>query len=154
MAIAFRGYLYDGGNGSLFERLPQKIDFSEHRDLLITAVTLLIVNLIPLCSLASISNAGAFEEHHYLGGVWALVTSIVVMFVAFCRAERWHVLGAIVAVNWLIYTLAHLVERGSSLPEQLEFLAGNDFGGAFSWFFITNGIGWVLGGVQYLRTVR
>ena len=32
-AISFRGYLYDGGNGSLFERLPQKIDFSEHRDL-------------------------------------------------------------------------------------------------------------------------
>ena len=59
------------------------------------------------------------------------------MFVAFCRAERWHVLGAIVAVNWLIYTLAHLVEIGVSLPEQLEFLAGNDFGGAFSWFFIT-----------------
>ena len=136
-AISFRGYLYDGGNGSLFERLPQKIDFSEHRDLLITAITLLIVNLIPLCSLASISSAGTFEEHHYLGGIWALVTSIVVMFVAFCRAERWHVLGAIVAVNWLIYTLAHLVEIGVSLPEQFEFLAGNDFGGAFSWFFIT-----------------
>ena len=59
------------------------------------------------------------------------------MFVAFCRAERWHVLGAVVAVNWLIYTLSHLVEIGVSLPEQLEFLAGNDFGGAFSWFFIT-----------------
>ena len=97
----------------------------------------MIVNLIPLYSLATISDAATFEEHHYLGGVWALVTSVVVMFVAFCRAERWHVLGAVVAVNWLIYTLSHLVEIGVSLPEQLEFLAGNDFAGAFSWFFIT-----------------
>ena len=137
LAIAFRGILYDGGNGPLFERLPTKIDFSQHRDLLITGSFLLIVNLIPLYSLASISDAATFEEHHYLGGVWALVTSMVVMFVAFCRAERWHVLGSVVAVNWLIYTLSHLVEIGVNLPEQLEFLAGNDFGGAFSWFFIT-----------------
>ena len=136
-AVLFRGVLYDGGNGSLFDRLPKKIDFSEHRDILITSFILLIVNLIPLYSLATISDAATFEEHHYLGGVWALVTSVVVMFVAFCRAERWHVLGAVVAVNWLIYTLSHLVEIGVSLPEQLEFLAGNDFGGAFSWFFIT-----------------
>ena len=136
-AVLFRGVLYDGGNGSLFDRLPKKIDFSEHRDILITSFILLIVNLIPLYSLATISDAATFEEHHYLGGVWALVTSLVVMFVAFCRAERWHVLGAVVAVNWLIYTLSHLVEIGASLPEQLEFLAGNDFGGAFSWFFIT-----------------
>ncbi len=136
-AVLFRGVLYDGGNGSLFDRLPKKIDFSEHRDILISSFILLIVNLIPLYSLATISDAATFEEHHYLGGVWALVTSVVVMFVAFCRAERWHVLGAVVAVNWLIYTLSHLVEIGVSLPEQLEFLAGNDFAGAFSWFFIT-----------------
>ncbi len=136
-AVLFRGVLYEGGNGSLFERLPKKIDFSEHRDILITSFILLIVNLIPLFSIATISDAATFEGHHYLGGVWALVTSAVVMFVAFCRAERWHVLGAVVAVNWLIYTISHLVEIGVSLPEQLEFLAGNDFGGAFSWFFIT-----------------
>ena len=125
LAVLFRGVLYEGGNGSLFDRLPKKIDFSEHRDILITSFILLIVNLIPLYSLATISDAATFEEHHYLGGVWALVTSVVVMFVAFCRAERWHVLGAVVAINWLIYTLSHLVEIGVSLPEQLEFLAGN-----------------------------
>jgi len=136
-AVLFRGVLYDGGNGSLFDRLPQKIDYSEHRDILVTALALLIVNLIPLLSLAGISDAATFEEHHFLGGVWAIVTSVVVMFVAFCRAERWHVLGAVVAVNWLIYTLSHMVEIGVNLPEQLEFLAGNDFGGAFSWLFIT-----------------
>ena len=137
LAIAFRGILYGGGIGPLFERLPSKIGFSGHRDIVITGIVLLLVNLVPLYSLATISDASAFEEHHYLGGVWALVTSIVVLFVSFCRAERWHVLGSVVAVNWLIYTLSHMVEIGVSLPEQLEFLAGNDFGGAFSWFFIT-----------------
>ena len=137
LSIAFRGTLYDGGNGSFFQRIPTKFNILENRDLTITGFVLLIVNLIPLYSLAMISDAATFEEHHYLGNVWALATSIIVMFVSFCRAERWHVLGSVVAINWFVYSLSHLVEIGISPPSQLEFLTGNDFSGAFSWLFIT-----------------
>ena len=137
LAIAFRGSLMTPGSGALFARLPSKIDVSEHRDLVVTGVVILLVNLIPLLWLAGISDAAIFESHLYLGSVWAMATSVVIMFVAFCRAERWHVLGAIVAVNWIIYSFAHLVEIGNELPEGIDFLSGSDFIGAFSWLFIT-----------------
>ena len=61
LAIAFRGVLYDAGNGPIFSRLPAKIDLNEHRDILITGAVLLLVNLIPLLWLASISDAAIFE---------------------------------------------------------------------------------------------
>lgn len=136
LAIAFRGILYDAGEGKLFSSLPSKLDLKQHRDVLIAGVILLLINLTPLFWLACISDAVIFEEHHYLGSVWAFAASVVVMFVAFCRAERWHVLGTLVGVNWVIYTLAHLVEIGNELPESINFLAGNDFIGAVSWLII------------------
>ena len=92
LAIAFRGSLMTPGSGALFARLPSKIDVSEHRDLVVTGVVILLVNLIPLLWLAGISDAAIFESHLYLGSVWAMATSVVIMFVAFCRAERWHCL--------------------------------------------------------------
>ncbi len=156
LAIAFRGVLYDGGDGALFSRLPSKLDFSEHRDILITGSTLFVVNLIPLFWLASISDAAVFEEHLYLGGVWALATSVVIMFVAFCRAERWHVLGALVSANWIVYTAAHLVEIGNELPEAISFLSGSDFIGAMSWVMIAfwfNAIGIVFAARGYFGDI-
>ncbi len=156
LAIAFRGVLYDAGEGSLFSHLPSKIDLAEHRDILITGAILLVVNLIPLLWLATISDAAVFEEHHYLGSVYAFVASVVVLFVAFCRAERWHVLGALVAANWIVYTFAHLVEIGNDLPEGLSFLSGSDFLGAMSWVIIAfwlNAIGIVFAARGYFGDI-
>ena len=156
LAIAFRGVLYDAGNGPIFSRLPAKIDLNEHRDILITGAVLLLVNLIPLLWLASISDAAIFEEHLYLGSVWALATSIIVMFVAFCRAERWHVLGALVSANWIVYSAAHLVEIGNELPEAISFLSGNDFLGAVSWLIIAfwfNALGMIFAARGYFGDI-
>ena len=156
LAIAFRGVLYDAGEGATFSRLPAKIDFSEHRDMLITGIILLLVNLVPLFWLATISDAAVFEDHLYLGSVWALATSVVIMFVAFCRAERWHVLGALVSANWIVYTAAHLVEIGNELPEAISFLSGSDFIGAMSWVMIAfwfNAIGIVFAARGYFGDI-
>ena len=137
LAILFRGTLDEAGRGRIFAHLPERFDLSSAKETLIFMGVILSANLIPLFWLAGFTDAAVFESHLYLGSVWAITTTIIVMFVAFCRAERWHVIGALVALNWIIYSLAHLVEIGNHLPARLEFFAGNDTMGAGSWFLLT-----------------
>ena len=100
---------------------------------LITSGIIFIVNLIPLIWLSTISNVSSYNDHHYLGTVWALFATVVVLFVSFCHSERWHVLGTVVALNWLMYTLAHLQEIGNDLPLTLN---GDDNVSMFTWFLL------------------
>ena len=137
LAILFRGTLDEAGRGRIFAHLPERFDLGSAKETLIFMGVILSANLIPLFWLAGFTDAAVFESHLYLGSVWAITTTIIVMFVAFCRAERWHVIGALVALNWIIYSLAHLVEIGNHLPARLEFFAGNDTMGAGSWFLLT-----------------
>ena len=137
-AVFFRGTIDNPGKGSLFASIPSSNWNPDHlRQFIVTSVVLLIVNLIPLIWLSGITEADVFESHHYLGSVWALATSIIVLFVSFCRTERWHVIGSLVAVNWLIYTVAHLVEIGNDLPSTIGFLSANDTASTWTWFGLT-----------------
>tara|TARA_B100000700_G_scaffold65285_1_gene72120 strand:- start:45677 stop:55171 length:9495 start_codon:yes stop_codon:yes gene_type:complete len=134
MAIFMRGVIDQPGKGNLFSFLPPSKDLKV--DNLIVASIILIVNLIPLVWISSITDASQFESHLYLGNVWSIVTTVVVMFVTFCRSERWHVIGSLVAVNWVIYTLAHLVEIGNTLPTSIDFLSSDDTISTLTWFGI------------------
>ena len=136
MAIFMRGMVDQPGKGNLFSFLPESFNPSENREPLVVALIIFIVNLIPLMWISSITDVVQFESHLYLGNVWSIFTTIVVMFVAFCRAERWHVIGGLVSVNWVIYTLAHLVEIGNSLPTSIDFLSSDDTISTLTWFGI------------------
>nr|AIF15051.1 Oligosaccharyl transferase STT3 subunit family protein (STT3) [uncultured marine group II/III euryarchaeote KM3_69_D10] len=98
-----------------------------------TLGTVLVIQSVPLVWLGQIADLQTFFEHQYLGSVWALFTTAVILFVAFCHAERWRVIGTLVAINWALYTFGHLQEIGNEFP---DILSGDDAMSTFSWFFI------------------
>jgi len=123
LAMFLRGGLDYSGKSSFFSEIPT---FTENKLVVLFSSLVTITFIIPL-----------FQSDNYetLGVVWAAFTSLVIIFYAFCHSERWHVLGSIVAINWFIYTLSHLQEIGNTFyPSVFE---GDNFLGAFSWFFIT-----------------
>ena len=123
-----QGRLDTTGNASFGAPLS-----SSNRILVYTLLTVLLVQVIPLVWLGQLSGSQEYAEHQYLGSVWSLFTTIVVLFVAFCHCERWNLIGALVAVNWMLYTAGHLQEIGNEFP---NFLSGDDSMSLFSWFFI------------------
>ena len=130
VTLVMRGRLTYSGQGPWFRDIPSIMPNAG----LITSGIIFIVNLIPLIWLSTISDVSSYNDHHYLGTVWALFATVVVLFVSFCHSERWHVLGTVVALNWLMYTLAHLQEIGNDLP--LSTLNGDDNVSMFTWFLL------------------
>ena len=123
LAMYLRGTLDHKGNNPFFSVIPV---FTKNKSVVLFSSLISLVYIIPLLQ---------FENNNSLGIVWAISTSLIVIFYAFCRSERWFVLGAIVAINWFIYTLGHIQEIGNTFyPDVFE---GEGFLGAFSWFFIT-----------------
>ena len=114
---------------------PWFADLSNHlsRPMMATLGTVLVIQSVPLVWLGQIADLQTFFEHQYLGSVWALFTTAVILFVAFCHAERWRVIGTLVAINWALYTFGHLQEIGNEFP---DILSGDDAMSTFSWFFI------------------
>ena len=127
-AALMRGKLDSPGSGSFGSSLS-----ASNRVLMSTLFAILLVQAIPLIWLGQLSGIQEYHNHVYLGSVWALFSTVVILFIAFCHCERWNVLGAIVGVNWLLYTLGHLQEIGNEFP---SFLAGDDAMSTFSWFFL------------------
>jgi len=114
---------------------PWFTDLSSHlsRPMMATLGTVLVIQSVPLVWLGQISDVQTYFEHHYLGSVWALITTAVILFVSFCHAERWRVIGTLVVINWALYTFGHLQEIGNQFP---DVLSGDDAMSTFSWFFI------------------
>ena len=123
-----KGKLDSAGSGAFGASLS-----SSNKVLMYALLTILVIQAIPLVWLGQLTGIQDFANHMYLGSVWALFTTAVVLFVAFCHSERWNVIGALVAVNWLLYTLGHLQEMGNEFP---SFLTGDDAMSTFSWFFL------------------
>ncbi|MEE3315766.1 MAG: STT3 domain-containing protein, partial [Candidatus Thermoplasmatota archaeon] len=123
-----KGKLDSAGSGAFGASLS-----SSNKVLMYALLTILVIQAIPLVWLGQLTGIQDFANHMYLGSVWALFTTAVVLFVAFCHSERWNVIGALVAVNWLLYTLGHLQETGNEFP---SFLTGDDAMSTFSWFFL------------------
>ena len=130
VTLAIRGRQTNPGLGPWFRDIPSIMPKAG----LITAGIIFLINMIPLIWLSTIDDVDSYNNHHYLGSVWALFASIVVLFVSFCNSERWHVLGTVVALNWLMYTLAHLHEIGNELP--ISALEGDNNVSLFTWFLL------------------
>jgi len=130
LILAMRGRFTTPGDGPWFRDIPSVMPQSA----LITTGVVFLVNLIPLLWLSTLDDITSYENHLYLGSVWAMFSTIVVIFVAFCNSERWHVLGIIVSLNWVMYTLAHLQELGNELP--LSTLNDDSTVSVFTWFLL------------------
>tara|TARA_Y100001970_G_scaffold68510_1_gene87275 strand:+ start:6534 stop:16046 length:9513 start_codon:yes stop_codon:yes gene_type:complete len=135
LAVAMRGTLDNRGKGPLFADLPT-FDRTNKSSMAIMGVMSLIlaVQLLPLLWVGSLETLTEYSEHVYLGSVWALVCTFVIFFWAFCRAEGWQVWGALVAVNWILYTLARMVEIGSDFLGST--LSSDDGLSGVAWVFL------------------
>ena len=128
--IALRGTLEDVGSGSMMSGLPTPAQGLETPSY---AALIFVVHLIPLAWMGQIEDIGAFSESSHLGVVWAIFTTFAILLHSFFRAEGWHVLGSLLAINWLLYTLGHLHEIGNEFPPPLD---EGGMIGSFSWFFL------------------
>ena len=150
MTVAMRGTLDKPGKGSLFSTIPSfDTTNSSSRYTMSVLGLILAIQLIPLvwlCSITgdtivvdgeAISNALLkYSGHEYLGSVWALMTSLVIFCWAFCRSERWQVIAALIAVNWILYSAARLVEIGNPLGIDILPAGSGDSTSAAAWFFL------------------
>ncbi len=128
--IALRGTLEEVGSGSMMSVLPTPARSLETPSY---AALIFVAHLIPLVWMGQIEDLGAFSESSHLGVVWAMFTTFALLLHSFFRAEGWHVLGALLAINWVLYTLGHLHEIGNEFPSPLD---EGGMIGSFSWFFL------------------
>ena len=150
LVVLMRGAVEEPGSGKLFTSLPS-FDFSKESSRMMVAILggVFLVQTIPLVWLLSISGDTVivdgevasnalvkYSEHQYLGSIWAMMTTLVIFMWAFFRSERWQVLAALTAINWVLYTAARLVEIGN--PLGIEILPEGSGGStsAAAWFFL------------------
>ena len=65
-----------------------------------------------------------------------MITALVIFVWAFFRSERWQVMAALIAVNWVLYSMARLVEIGNPLGIEVLPASSGDSTSAAAWFFL------------------
>ncbi|MEC8873786.1 MAG: STT3 domain-containing protein, partial [Candidatus Thermoplasmatota archaeon] len=142
VVITLRGTFQDVGTGRLFSAIPTP---SQSKDPLAYGSVIFLAYLIPLLWFCKISDLSAFidieplpygdgiADGSHLGVIWATFTALAVLMHAYFRAEGWHVLGAFLAANWLLFSIGHIHEMGNELP---GILGDSGIIGSLSWFFI------------------
>ena len=128
--ICIRGSFERIGSGNMFSPIP---GISDSKEPVLYSLAVFFCYLIPLIWLGQLSDLGQFSEASHLGVVWASFSSLVVFIHAFCRAEGWHVLGAVIVVNWFIFTIGRVHELGNEIP---SIFSDPGIIGSFSWFFV------------------
>ena len=128
--VCIRGSLEKLGSGKIFSAIPV---ISDNKEPAIYSFAVFFCYLIPLIWMGQLSDLEQFSDSRHLGVVWASFSSLVVFIHAFCRAEGWHVLGAVIVVNWIIFTIGRLHEIGNEIP---SIFSDSGIIGSFSWFFI------------------
>ena len=130
IAVSLRGLTESRGDGSLFSAIPFP---SENKETLIYSSLIFAGFLAPLVWIGQLDSLEEFAKGAHLGVVWAIFSCLVVLLHSFFRSEGWHVLGSMLAVNWVLYTIGHLHEIGNELP---SIFSEDGFIGSFSWFFL------------------
>ena len=128
--VGLRGTIENRGKGKLMSSLPI---IKQSPEVGIYSSLVFACFLIPLVWIGQIDSLQDFSQGNHIGVAWALFSALVIVAHAFFRAEGWHVLGALLAVNWILYTIGHIHEIGNELP---SLFAEDGFIGSFTWFFL------------------
>ena len=128
--VCIRGNFENAGKGNLLSGIPLA-----NKDFSVIAYSSLSFAgfMIPLIWIGQLETVQEFSEGSHLGIVWAIFSTIILLLHSFFRSEGWNVLGALLAVNWILYSIGHIHEIGNELP---SLFAQDGFIGAFSWFFL------------------
>jgi len=128
--LSLRGAIEKIGNGKLMSSLPT---LRENYEVGIYASLIFVSFTIPLIWLGQLDSLQEFSQGSHFGVTWASFSALVILLHAFFRAEGWHVLGSLLAVNWILYTIGHIHEIGNELP---SLFSEDGFIGSFTWFFL------------------
>ena len=128
--VSLRGSIGNRGKGSLMASIP---NLRENPEVGIYSSLVFASFLVPLIWIGQLDTLQSFSEQSHIGVAWASFSALVIFIHAFFRAEGWHVLGALLAVNWILYTIGHLHEIGNELP---SIFSEDGFIGSFTWFFL------------------
>ncbi len=128
--VALRGSIENRGKGSLMAHLP---NIRDNPEVGIYSSLTFFVFLVPLIWIGQIETIQDFSQQNHIGVAWASFSALVIFIHAFFRSEGWHVLGSLLAVNWILYTIGHIHEIGNELP---SLFAESGFIGSFTWFFL------------------
>ncbi|DAC71332.1 MAG TPA: hypothetical protein D7I12_00105, partial [Candidatus Poseidoniales archaeon] len=97
-----RGAIENRGKGNLMANLPNIRDSPEVG---IYASLVFASFLVPLIWIGQLDSLQDFSQQNHIGLAWASFSALVIFIHAFFRAEGWHVLGALLAVNWILYSI-------------------------------------------------
>ena len=128
--VGLRGPIEQRGNGRLMSPLPT---WRENPVVGVYSLLIFAVFTIPLIWIVQIDTLQDFSKESHIGVIWASFTALVIFIHAFFRAEGWHVLGSLLAINWILYTIGHIHEIGNELP---SLFSEDGFIGSFTWFFL------------------
>jgi len=128
--VGLRGAIENRGKGNLMANLP---NIRENPEVGIYASLVFASFLVPLIWIGQIDSLQDFSQQNHIGLAWASFSALVIFIHAFFRAEGWHVLGALLAVNWILYSIGHIHEIGNELP---SLFSEDGFIGSFTWFFL------------------
>ena len=128
--VGLRGAIENRGRGNLMANLP---NIRENPEVGIYASLVFASFLVPLIWIGQIDSLQDFSQQNHIGLAWASFSALVIFIHAFFRAEGWHVLGALLAVNWILYSIGHIHEIGNELP---SLFSEDGFIGSFTWFFL------------------
>ena len=92
-----------------------------------------LIFTIPLIWISQIDSLSQFSEDKHLTVTWAFFSAILVLIHAYFRSENWQILGSMLAVSWILYTIGHIHEIGNTLPYPFD---DPGFIGSASWAFV------------------
>ena len=103
-----------------------------------------LLHVISMLSMRQLADTDVYNLGIYLGNWWAVAGGIFMMIVAYLRSEGWVVVSAIIAANFVLYTLTMLQDiafidtilannEGALETFQVWF---TDTRGVLMWFFI------------------
>ena len=128
--VLLRGTIENRGKGSFMANLP---NIREKPEVGIYSSLVFASFLVPLIWIGQIDSLQDFSQQNHIGVAWASFSALVIFTHAFFRAEGWHVLGALLVVNWALYTIGHIHEIGNELP---SLFSEDGFIASFTWFFL------------------
>ncbi|HIG33401.1 MAG TPA: hypothetical protein EYQ11_00770 [Candidatus Poseidoniales archaeon] len=128
--VGLRGTIEQRGKGRLMSVLPT---FRENPEVVAYASLIFASFMVPLIWIGQIDTLQEFSQGSHIGVAWGSFCALVIFIHAFFRAEGWHTLGALLAVNWILYTIGHIHEIGNELP---SIFSEDGFIGSFTWFFL------------------
>ncbi len=148
LALLFRGRLSEPGKGPWFRNLDN-VAGNNFLPLYIALGIWWCAHIAALVQLQGLENPDAMFLGVHLTYIGAFSTGLVLLFVAFCWAERWRTLGAVVLLNYLLFCVGSWQSKDMFGLGDVDFLTGDM--GNLTWFLL---FFWLNAGIIYLGFVN